>query len=312
MRQWGRDKAALTQYGETQHRPATTTGAPAMPRKQPDTRSVVFVEPGKAAAEPQTSAQRRPMRLREAQWTNLHSTSARLDPDTDDRLTAAVKRTKQGIQDIWEEAINFFADQNGIQEEMPANANMELPSPAEYRTAGQDLARATVRLTTNTRARLAAVASRLGLGGSECVVEALNAWFDELGIPGEYDRDKVVARPTLYSTGARLDDATRKRVKTAAERTGKNLQGVWEEAINAYASRHGVPETMPQGAEVALPTPRKVKASGGPKPASVRLTENTRARLVAACVQQSRTGGEVIAEALNDFCDRLGIPRPER
>ncbi|MEV6157903.1 hypothetical protein AB0L53_46950 [Nonomuraea sp. NPDC052129] len=251
------------------------------------------------------------MRVREVQWTNLHSTSARLDPDTDDRLTAAVNRTGQGIQGAWEEAINFFADQNGIPEEMPANADLELPSPAEYRTAGHGFARATVRLTTNTRARLAAVASRLGLGGSECIVEALNAWFDDLGIPGEYDRDKVFERPTLYSTGARLDDATRKRVKTAADQTGNGLQGVWEEAINAYASRCGVPETMPKGAEVTLPTPRKAKSSGGPKPASVRLTENTRARLVAVCVQQSRTGGEVIAEALNDFCDHLGIPRPE-
>ncbi|WP_336214720.1 hypothetical protein [Nonomuraea sp. LPB2021202275-12-8] len=282
-----------------------------MPRKQSNPRSAEVVEPGKAAAEPQTPERRRPMRVREVQWTGLHSTSARLDPDTDDRLTVAVARTGLGLQGAWEEAINFFANQRGIQEEMPANANMELPSPAEYRTAGQDLARATVRLTTNTRARLAAVASRLGLGGSECVVEALNAWFDELGIPGEYDRDKVVERPTLYATGARLDDATRKRVKAAAERTGKNLQGVWEEAINAYASRQGVSEVMPEGAEVALPTPRNAKSSGGPKPASVRLTQNTRARLVAVCVQQSRTGGEVIAEALNDYGDRLGIPRTD-
>ncbi|SDJ53793.1 hypothetical protein SAMN05421869_1115 [Nonomuraea jiangxiensis] len=249
------------------------------------------------------------MRVREAQWVNLHVTSARLDQDTDERLSAAVERTGQGVQDIWEEAINFFADQNGIPEEMPANADVKLPSPTEYRTAGQDLVHTTVRLTTNTRARLAATASRLGLGGSECVVDALNAWFDELGVPGEYDRDKVFERPTLYYTGARLDPETRTRVTVATEQTGKSVQGVWEDAINAYADHHGVPKQMPEGSELTLPTPRRGKTSAESKPTSVRLTENARARLVAVCLQQSRTGGEVITEALNDYCDQLDIPR---
>ncbi|MEV1167419.1 hypothetical protein [Nonomuraea sp. NPDC049784] len=279
-----------------------------MPRKEPSPRQVAFVEPGEAAAEPPAPRVRRPQRLREVQWTNLRTTSARLDADTNDRLTAAVGRTGQGVQDIWEEAVNFFADRTGIPEEMPAGADLKLPSPTEYRTAGQDLKHTTVRLTTNTRARLAAAASSLGLGGSECIVEALNAWFDELGIPGEYDREKVVARPKLYSTGVRLDDATNQRVRAAAEQTGENLTGVWEAAINAYAGRHGVPKQMPEGSEMSLPTPRRGKSGSGPKPMAVRLTENTRARLVAVCVRQSRTGAEVITEALNAYCDRLGVP----
>ncbi|WP_431928701.1 hypothetical protein [Nonomuraea jabiensis] len=282
-----------------------------MPRKEPNPRHVTFAEPDKAAAEPPAPRVRRPQRLREVQWTNLLTTSARLDPDTNDRLTAAVDHTGQGVQDIWEEAINFFADRTSIPEEMPAGADLKLPSPTEYRTAGQGLKHTTVRLTTNTRARLVAAASSLGLGGSESIIEALNAWFDELGIPGEYDREKVVARPKLYSTGARLDESTNQRVRAAAEQTGTNLQEVWEAAINAYAGHHGVPKQMPEGSEVALPTPRRGKASGGPRPMAVRLTENTRARLVAVCIRQSRTGAEVITEALNAYCDRLGIPGPD-
>ncbi|SDL75379.1 hypothetical protein SAMN05421874_128100 [Nonomuraea maritima] len=279
-----------------------------MPRKKSDPRTVAFVEPGKAQAEPQ--APRRPMRVREAQWTNLHTTSARLDSTTDDRLTAAVQRTGQGPQEIWEDAINFFSDRTGIPEEMPATADLKLPSPTEYRKGGQDLLQTTVRLTTNTRARLAAAASRLGLGGAETIIEALNAWFDELGIPGEYDRDKVFQRPTLYSTAAKLDEATRARVKAAAEQTGQSIQGVWETAINAYAGRHGAPKQMPEGSEVALPTPRTKKRGGDDKPTAVRLTENTRARLVAVCSRQSRTGSDVIADALTAYCDRLDIPAP--
>src|SRR5690606_20886155 len=138
-------------------------------------------------------------------------------------------------------------DQIGIPEEMPAGADLKLPFPAEYRMGGQEFVRTTVRLTTNTRARLVAVAERIGLGGSETVVDALNAWFDDQGIPGEYDRDLLRERPKVYATSARLDDATRERVKAAAKQTGKSLQEVWEAAINSYAGRHGVPKQMPEG-----------------------------------------------------------------
>lgn len=281
-----------------------------MPRRNPGPRQVAFVEPN-PAAEPQTVPARRPLRVREQQWTNLHTTTARLDPGTDERLTHANKLTGQNPQQIWEEALNFFADQNGVPEEMPPNAELKLPLPAGHRPAGHGLVKVAVRLTTNTRARLVAVATSLGLGGSECITEALNAWFDEIGIPGTYDPGRN-AKPTLYTTGARLDDALRERVKTAAQRIGTTQKGVWEAAINAYADRHDVPKEMPEEAAVDLPTPsRHPVARGGPKPVQVRLERNTRARLVEACVRQSRTGGEVIVDALNEYCDHLGIPGPD-
>ncbi|MEV0307840.1 hypothetical protein [Nonomuraea fuscirosea] len=243
------------------------------------------------------------------QWTNLHSTTARLGQDTDDRLTAAVQLTGKGVQDIWEAAINLLADRNGIREKMPAGADLTLPRPIENRTFDGDAVKATVRLTRNTRARLAAVASRLGLGGSEAVVEALNTWFDEQGVPGEH---AIPARPpTRHFTKVMIQHATSERLKREAKRLKRSAQSVMEESINRFASRHGVPETMPAGSPVTLPRPGRASTHGGTASATARLTENTRARLVAVCVQQSRTAAEVINEALDAFCDQTGMPRPD-
>ncbi|GAB2918103.1 hypothetical protein ACFMQL_20185 [Nonomuraea fastidiosa] len=277
-----------------------------MPVKRPDPRQPASVAP---AAETQPEPVRR--RLREAQWVNLHVTTARLDPGTNNRLTAANEATGQNPQQIWEEAINFLATQNGIQEEMPPNAELRMPIPSEYRPAGQDWVKSAVRLTTNTRARLVATASRLNLSGSETVELALNTYFDEIGIPGSYDPQRMYARPKVYMTSARLDEATRARVKAAAKKTGTSARGVWEAAINAYADRHRVPAKMPEGAELTLPTPSNHPSKGDLKPVQTRLEENTRARLVALCLRQSRTGSEVIADALNAYFDQLGISRPD-
>ena len=274
-----------------------------MPRKQPDPRSVSFVEPGNSPAAAQAGRSDRPLRVREVQWTNLHSTTARLDQDTDNRLTAAVKHTGKGVQDIWEAAINLLADQHGIRKKMPAGADLTLPRPLENRTFDEDTVKATVRLARNTRARLAAMASRLGLGGSEAVVEALNAWFDEQRVPGEHAT--LERPPTRHFTKVMVKDATSERLGREARRLKRTAQSVVEESINRYASRHGVPETMPAGSPVALPRVGRANAHRGTASATARLTGNTRARLVSVCEQQSRTASEVIDEALSDYFDHL-------
>ncbi|TDD11315.1 hypothetical protein [Nonomuraea diastatica] len=233
----------------------------------------------------------------------MHSTTARLDQDTDDRLTAAVDHTGKGVQDIWEAAINFLADQHGIRKEMPAGADLTLPRPIENRTFDEDTVKATVRLTRNTRARLAAAASRLGLGGSEAVVEALNAWFDQQSVPGEHTAPE--RPPTRHFTKVLIKDATSERLGRESKRLKRTAQSVVEESINRYASRHGVPETMPADSPVALPRTGRANAHGGTTSATARLTTNTRARLVSVCAQQSRTASEVIDEALSDCLDHL-------
>jgi predicted DNA-binding protein len=238
----------------------------------------------------------------------LHSTTARLDQDTDDRLTAAVEHTGKGVQDIWEAAINFLADQHGILKKMPAGADLTLPRPIENRTFDEDTVKATVRLTRNTRARLAAAASRLGLGGSEAVVEALNAWFDQQSVPGEHTAPE--RPPTRHFTKVMIKDATSERLGRESKRLKRTAQSVVEESINRYASRHGVPETMPVGSPLALPKPGRPNAHRGTVSTIARLTENTRARLVSVCERQSRTAGEVIDEALNEALDYLETTPP--
>ncbi|MER7365989.1 hypothetical protein [Nonomuraea wenchangensis] len=274
-----------------------------MPRKQSDPQSVSFVEPGSSPAAAQAGRAERRLRVREVQWTNLHSTTARLDQDTDDRLTAAVEHTGKGVQDIWEAAINLLADQHEIRKRMPAGADLTLPRPIENRTFDEDTVKATVRLTRNTRARLAAAASRLGLGGSEAVVEALNAWFDQQSVPGE--RTVPERPPTRHFTKVMIGDATSERLGRESKRLKRTAQSVVEESINRYASRHGVPETMPGGSPVTLPRTGRASRHGGTASATARLTANTRARLVSVCELQSRTASDVVDEALSDYLDHL-------
>ncbi|MFI9553659.1 hypothetical protein [Nonomuraea endophytica] len=152
-----------------------------MPSKEDPRRAVASAE---ANAEPESvpAKRRPPARGRVATWTNLKSTGARLNRATDWRLTKAAERTGQGVQDIWEAAINAYCDRLGIPQKMPDDASTKLPSPERYQERG-GLKLVVVRLTHNTRARLAEACIRQYLGGGEGIVEALNEHFDEVGIP---------------------------------------------------------------------------------------------------------------------------------
>ncbi|MGR6915355.1 hypothetical protein ACU635_14015 [[Actinomadura] parvosata] len=96
----------------------------------------------------------------------------------------------------------------------------------------------------------------------------------------------------------------------AHDRTGKGVRDIWEEAINAYCDKLGVPKEMPEDASLKIPAPKKNNMSGG-KLVMVRLDRNTRARLVEGCLREDLGGRPFISEALNDYFDSLGIPRPK-
>ncbi|GAA3722658.1 hypothetical protein GCM10022224_104390 [Nonomuraea antimicrobica] len=124
-------------------------------------------------------------------------------------------------------------------------------------------------------------------------------------------RGRVATWTTLRNTGTRLDDATNSRMTKAHDRAGKGVRDIWEEAINAYCDKLGVPQEMPEDAELKIPAPKKNNMGGG-KLIMVRLTRNTRARLVEGCLREDLGGRPFISDALNDYFDDLGIPRPKK
>lgn len=123
-------------------------------------------------------------------------------------------------------------------------------------------------------------------------------------------RGRVATWTNLHNTGTRLDKATDDRLTKAAQRTGVGVQAIWETAINVYCDKLRIPKEMPEDAELKIPTPKKNNMGGG-KLVMVRLTRNTRARLVEGCLREDLGGRPFISDALNDYFDDLDIPRPE-
>lgn len=107
-----------------------------------------------------------------------------------------------------------------------------------------------------------------------------------------------------------MDQATDNRMTKAHDRTGKGVRDIREDAINSYCDKLGIPKEMPEDAELKIPAPKKNNMGGG-KLTMVRLTRNTRARLVEGCLREDLGGRPFISDALNDYFDDLGIPRPK-
>ncbi|WP_440063889.1 hypothetical protein [Streptosporangium sp. OZ121] len=152
--------------------------------------------PRTKASAPQTSAaseseplpRQRPaqIRHREAVWTKLKQTGAHLREDTDARLTAFWEQTQRSLQDTFEDAINAYCDKLRIPKTMKPDSELAIPRnpglvPAEPN--GYTTRKIGVRLQPNTRARLVAACKKEQLGGTDLFNDALNDYFDKLGIP---------------------------------------------------------------------------------------------------------------------------------
>ncbi|WP_188194872.1 hypothetical protein [Nonomuraea sp. SYSU D8015] len=118
-------------------------------------------------------------------------------------------------------------------------------------------------------------------------------------------RTRAVQWTKGINTGTRFDQDTIERMDLACARTGLGLQAVWEAAINWYCDRLGIPAEMPPGSEkAAIPRPSERAAEAGTL-ITVRITPNTRARLVAGCHRTGLGGREFIPQALNAWFDHL-------
>ncbi|MER6171292.1 hypothetical protein [Streptosporangium sp. NPDC001681] len=126
------------------------------------------------------------MRHREAVWTKLKSTGAYIRADTDTRLTAAWEQTGLGLQETFEAALNAYCSKLNVPQTMKPDSDLKVPRnpdlvpgvPNEYATR-----QVVVRLQPNTKARLVAGCKQEQLGGTDFVNDALNDYFDDLGIP---------------------------------------------------------------------------------------------------------------------------------
>ncbi|TYB71158.1 hypothetical protein FXF51_01610 [Nonomuraea sp. PA05] len=127
-----------------------------------------------------------PERRRAATWMNLINTGTRLDAVTNERLTHVCKATGQGLQDVWEAAINFYCDQfyPPIPKEMPDETDLDIPRFTRRTHAwnedGDEGTLVTARLKQNTRARLVEACHRMRENGNVVITDALNAWFNHL------------------------------------------------------------------------------------------------------------------------------------
>jgi hypothetical protein len=131
---------------------------------------------------------RAPQRSRQPVWTKLKPTKAYLLEDTDARLTTACESHGIGLQDVFEAAINSYCDTLNppIPEQMPEDSDLSVPRDPDF-VPGVSRDRTTrqvvVRLTSNTKARLVAGCKQERLGGTDFANDALNHYFDQLGIP---------------------------------------------------------------------------------------------------------------------------------
>ncbi|MFI9841598.1 hypothetical protein ACIHFD_31500 [Nonomuraea sp. NPDC051941] len=119
----------------------------------------------------------------------------------------------------------------------------------------------------------------------------------------------------LQPTIAHLFEDIDERLTHALKVTGEGLQETFETAINTYcdALQPPVPGEMPEDADLKMPRDPNQPPPGTPTdratapPAVVRLTRNTRARLVAACHQEQMGGKAVINDAIEAYLDELGL-----
>lgn len=157
------------------------------PRKtDTDPRQLAFIEPDSSMlAIPRTTRPNpTPERRRVATWMNLINTGTRLDEATNRRLTATCKATGEGLQDVWESAINFYCDKffPPIPKEIADLTDLEIPrfTRTSHSSDEDHGTLVTVRLKQNTRARLVEACHRVRENGGVVITDALNAWFNHL------------------------------------------------------------------------------------------------------------------------------------
>ncbi|MFI6889139.1 hypothetical protein [Streptosporangium canum] len=166
-----------------------------MPRTNAPKPQALFAEAGletnaTSEAEPLSHQGSAPRRTREAVWTSLKPTGVGLREDTDARLTAAWEQTRLGLQETFEAAINAYCTKLKIPKTMKPDSDLKVPRnpdlvpgvPSEHATR-----KVVVRLTANTKARLVAGCKKEKMGGLDFVNDALNDYFDDLGIPDADD-----------------------------------------------------------------------------------------------------------------------------
>jgi hypothetical protein len=155
----------------------------------------LFTEPDLEVALPKAEPlpQRRgaiPQRNRVPVWTALKKTGVRLLKDTDTRLTAACHETQMGLQETMEAAINAYCTKMKIPKTMKDDSDLKVPRDPDFVPGvplGQDTRQIVVRLQANTRARFVAGCKKEKLGGQGFANDALNFYFDALGIPAAAD-----------------------------------------------------------------------------------------------------------------------------
>ncbi|GAA4088352.1 hypothetical protein [Nonomuraea soli] len=129
---------------------------------------------------------------------------------------------------------------------------------------------------------------------------------------GRARRTKQPVWTERISTGFRLTEEAEDRLTLANERTGLGPQQLVEAAINRSCDELGIPEQMPPGSDLKMP--RHLPARTGEpgrqdRPLiSIRLSRNTRARLVAAVDREQRYAYDVIEDMLTDYLDKLNAP----
>ncbi|GAA3144387.1 hypothetical protein GCM10010466_39380 [Planomonospora alba] len=149
-------------------------------------RQPLFIAPGQTPPPPSRTT-RSPKRTKAPTWTEQRPLSIRMWPIAVDRLTVACEKTGLGRKGVIQAALTHYFDRIGVPTDVDVSPDRPRRDPPTRRprkgVPKDERETITIRADPIVDARLTAACERTGLSPQGIYDDALDPYFDLLGIP---------------------------------------------------------------------------------------------------------------------------------